>query len=139
MPQLPRGIRNNNPLNIVHSKAAWQGRAATQTDPTFVQFATMRYGIRAALMQLRTYITKHNCNTIADIIARWCPDDTAKAYALAVSQRTGIALLTPIEAGDRQTIIRLAKAMAEVETGFTCMESSLYLKPSDFDAAWCML
>lgn len=99
----------------------------------------MRYGIRAALKLLRTYITQHNCNTIDDIVARWCPDDTAKAYAQAVSQRTGLALLTPIEASDRDTIIRLAMAMAECETGFTCRESSLYLKPSEFEAAWDIL
>ena len=33
-----RGIRNNNPLNIRHSKDKWQGIAITQTDKSFVQF-----------------------------------------------------------------------------------------------------
>ena len=30
---LPRGIRNNNPLNIRRSKDQWQGMRREQTDP----------------------------------------------------------------------------------------------------------
>ena len=32
---LPRGIRNNNPLNIRRSKDQWQGLRAQQTDASF--------------------------------------------------------------------------------------------------------
>ena len=37
---LPRGIRNNNPLNIRRSKDQWQGLRAQQTDASFCQFET---------------------------------------------------------------------------------------------------
>ena len=35
---LPRGIRNNNPLNIRRSKDQWKGLAETQNDRAFCQF-----------------------------------------------------------------------------------------------------
>ncbi len=49
---IPRGIRNNNPLNIEHSQSKWQGMAVEQTDKRFVQFKSMTWGIRAAFKTL---------------------------------------------------------------------------------------
>ena len=54
---LPRGIRNNNPLNIRRTaKDQWKGLRAQQTDASFCQFERMEYGWRAAFYLLtRTY------------------------------------------------------------------------------------
>ena len=41
---LPRGLRNNNPLNIRRSKDQWQGLRAQQTDASFCQFESLEYG-----------------------------------------------------------------------------------------------
>ena len=41
---LPRGIRNNNPLNIRRGKDQWQGLRAQQTDASFCQFESLDYG-----------------------------------------------------------------------------------------------
>ena len=69
-----RGMRNNNPLNIVKSeKINWQGEVKPSTDPNFAQFETMEYGLRAAFKLLRTYYQKHGCRTIRQIVARWDP------------------------------------------------------------------
>ena len=60
-----RGMRNNNPLNIIKSeKINWQGEAKPSTDPNFAQFETLEYGLRAAFKLLQTYYTKHGCKTI---------------------------------------------------------------------------
>lgn len=55
---LPRGIRNNNPLNIRRTaKDQWQGLRAQQTDANFCQFESLEYGWRAAFYLLtRTYL-----------------------------------------------------------------------------------
>ncbi len=51
-----RGMRNNNPLNIIKSeKINWQGEVKPSTDPNFAQFETLEYGLRAAFKLLRTY------------------------------------------------------------------------------------
>ena len=44
---LARGMRNNNPLNIIKSeKINWQGEVKPSTDPNFAQFETLEYGLR---------------------------------------------------------------------------------------------
>lgn len=72
---IPRGIRNNNPLNIRISPDAWQGRvpADQQTDKAFFQFTEFRYGFRAAMKLLRNYVDMHNLRSIEQIISRWAP------------------------------------------------------------------
>ena len=56
---LPRGIRNNNPLNIRRGKDQWKGMAEAQNDRAFVQFKSLDYGWRAAFYLLtRTYYHK---------------------------------------------------------------------------------
>lgn len=114
----PRGIRNNNPLNI-RKGCKWIGLRPTQTDKEFCQFTWMVYGIRAGFITLRTYIRKHKCNTIEKIISRWAPrkeNDTA-AYIRAVAKRTRLATDLPIRIEDKKELCSLVSAMIEVECG----------------------
>ena len=56
---LARGMRNNNPLNIIKSeKINWQGEVKPSTDPNFAQFETLEYGLRAAFKLLQTYCAR---------------------------------------------------------------------------------
>ena len=114
----PRGIRNNNPLNI-RKGCKWKGLRPTQTDKEFCQFTWMVYGIRAGFITLRTYICKHKCNTIEKIISRWAPrkeNDTA-AYIRAVAKRTKLATDLPLHIEDKKELCSLVSAMIEVECG----------------------
>ena len=52
----PRGIRNNNPLNIRKGNN-WQGEISPQSDKEFEQFESMTMGVRAGMKILRNYIT----------------------------------------------------------------------------------
>lgn len=67
-----RGVRNNNPANIRRG-CKWKGLAKTQTDKEFCQFVTMKWGVRALLVTLRTYVVKHHLHTVKEIITRWAP------------------------------------------------------------------
>lgn len=114
----PRGIRNNNPLNI-RKGCRWIGLSPKQTDKSFCQFTWIVYGIRAGFITLRTYIRKHKCNTIEKIISRWAPqkeNDTA-AYIKAVAKRTRLATDLPIRIEDKKELCSLVSAMIEVECG----------------------
>ena len=85
-----RGMRNNNPLNIVKSdRINWQGEVKPSTDPTFAQFETLEYGLRAAFKLLRTYYQKHGCRTIRQIVARWDPSDEGGDEGDVVRHRAG--------------------------------------------------
>lgn len=95
--KLPRGLRNNNPLNIRHSASRWQGARVEQTDKAFVQFTSMAMGYRAAWRILETYFkhfeAQHKPFTPRNIIFRWAPpnENDSEAYLRRVCQLTNLA------------------------------------------------
>ncbi len=115
---LPRGLRNNNPLNIRHSSDKWQGRAKMQTDPAFVQFVSMAYGYRAAFVLLRTYRQKYGYNTLRKIIGRWAPpnENDTERYLQNVARWSGIDPDKPIAGHDANTYIAIVSAMSRMES-----------------------
>ena len=135
--KLPRGIRNNNPLNIRLSKDKWQGQINGKGnidgnsslsseraggEAVFCQFYTMEYGWRAAFVILcRTYYGKYKLRTIRDIVSRWAPakENNTEAYIRHVSDYTGIG--PDRDLGDPQTHptqwLLIGYAMAVVENG----------------------
>ena len=114
----PRGIRNNNPLNIRIGNT-WFGEVSNPTDGTFEQFSEMRYGVRAAFILLGRYINRYNLTNIAKICSRWAPkseNDTVK-YLETVSKVSGIVLTKRLDFNDRQTMMNLFKGMCVAENG----------------------
>ena len=114
-----RGIRNNNPLNIRHSKDQWQGRREKQTDKSFVQFKSRVYGYRAAFVLLRNYIRK-GADTIGKIIARWAPSsdgNNTQSYIDFVSRTSGIDASRTITFEDKDDLVEIVRSMAQVESG----------------------
>lgn len=87
----PRGIRNNNPLNLRKGNN-WQNEIADPLEREFEVFKTPFDGIRAAAKTLHTYATKHGLNNIEQIVYRWAPpseNDTA-AYINSMVQKVGV-------------------------------------------------
>ena len=122
-----RGIRNNNPLNIRHSAARWEGARIEQTDKSFVQFQTMAYGYRAAWKVLESY-WKHFKRqrqpfTVAHIIARWAPpsENHTDAYVSTVLKLTSLGgkenLPRPFMGIAIDKLVRLFAAMTTMECG----------------------
>lgn len=117
---LPRGIRNNNPLNIrIGNK--WRGEVDCPSDPDFEQFTCMHYGLRAGFVLLRRYIERYHLDTITDIISRWAPatENATRSYICHVSERVGISALEKIRFSDRKTMVALVDAMVLMECGTT--------------------
>ena len=130
---LPRGIRNNNPLNIRRSKDQWKGMAEAQTDGAFVQFKTLEYGWRAAFYLLtRTYYHKYRLYTIRSIISKWAPpmENKTDAYIANVSRLTGIGPDEPIGIPSDQTArwIAIGRAMAIQENGIDSIDDFAMLR-----------
>lgn len=115
---LPRGIRNNNPLNIRVGNA-WVGEVEHPNDNQFEQFTTMVYGLRAGFIILRRYIERYHCNTIEGIISRWAPanENNTGHYILAVSSMMGISPTAKISFADEVSMTALVAAMIKVECG----------------------
>lgn len=114
----PRGIRNNNPLNIRIGNS-WLGERAVPTDPEFEEFVSMEYGLRAAFIILRRYIRRYKKNTITSIVSTWAPssENNTLKYIDRVAALTKIDPTTPIDYSDRESMCKLVAAMAQVECG----------------------
>ena len=132
--KVPRGIRNNNPLNIIRTGAKWQGMSKKQNDRKFVVFDKMEYGWRAAFILLtRTYYRKYHLNTIRKIVTRWAPPSDGNyteryiAYVARYTRRDADARLpAPWEEPERWQ--DLAWVMAMMENGNYPMEVEPMLK-----------
>lgn len=119
--QEPRGIRNNNPLNIRYvEKNNWQGRVRHKRDPQFEEFKYMYWGYRAAFLILYKYMTFYNLRTPFQICARWAPildNNNPSEYAKFVCKRMGCGLNDELNFRNPLQMIRLAAAMTEMENG----------------------
>lgn len=129
---VPRGIRNNNPLNIIHSGAKWQGLSNIQPDKTFCKFTSMAFGIRAAVLILRSY-RKKGFTTVQEIVTRWCPDATAPAYIQRVCKETGWKHTHKVDVWSREEVKTLLSAMTKVEC------ANYELKESDIIKAFALV
>lgn len=120
---LPRGIRNNNPLNI-RKGCDWKGERHPQTDKSFEEFESLEMGLRAGFVLLRNYINGTTRiglkdNTIARIIARWAPsseNDTAR-YMKFVCEQTGLHQNEVIRFRERSKMVAIVHAMCKMECG----------------------
>lgn len=85
---MPRGLRNNNPLNIRRSRDKWLGLSPTQRDTAFFQFTSLVYGYRAAGKLLQNYQRLHELYNLNGLIARWAPasENNTKAYVARVAR-----------------------------------------------------
>lgn len=126
----PRGIRNNNPLNIRHNGDRFLGEVVPGRDRAFKQFASMAYGYRAAFVILGSYLAR-GLNTVEKIIRAWAPptENNTEGYIAHVVQRSGVGrnkALTAESGGDYRKIVAamshcengIPANMAEVEAGF---------------------
>ena len=139
--QLPRGLRNNNPLNI-RKGGNWQGLDNPPDDGAFCRFVSMEMGFRAAFKLLHRYYHKYKLRTTRDIIARWAPEgdgNNTKRYARFVSLsigRTPRDYIPDIELF-RWEWVQIVVAMAQVENGVNyCDEVVLEYQAGK---AWDML
>lgn len=119
----PRGIRNNNPLNIRKGNN-WKGERHPQTDKAFEEFQTMEMGIRAGFKLLKNYITGYGgkvkpYNTIDKIVRRWAPptENATQRYVDFVAKDSGISPMQTIKFTDRPTMVKIVDAMIFVECG----------------------
>ncbi len=148
-PKITLGIKHKNYLNLkVNPKNPWQGNNGWDSRGHTV-FLSPEWGLRAAIINLRTYWFSYGLHSTIAILSRWAPvDDTIGslkgnpkndpvAYANFVSTRTkldpkaDLQLFHPNRTLDNVENLRnLIKAMAEMEnySGFTFPDA-------EFDAA----
>lgn len=115
---LPRGLRNNNPLNIKKG-SSWIGERPVQRDKTFEEFIDIIFGLRAGFCLLNKYINVAGCNTIEKIISRWAPstENATQKYIDYVSKHLNIPARQELNFGEVEIMVELVRAMCFVECG----------------------
>jgi hypothetical protein len=119
MSETPRGIRNNNPLNIdYHANNPWQGLDSPPSDGRFCRFVEPQWGVRAAILIIRNY-NKRGLDTLRQIISAWAPatENNVENYIGFVARKTGFQAGTTIDGHDKATMLPLLKAMCLMECG----------------------
>lgn len=118
---IPRGIQNNNPFNIRHSKNQWQGQAVKQNDLDFVTFENPIAGIRAAMKILINYCIKYHLATVWELISRWAPpsdNNPTDVYAANVAKHMGVGVNDEVNIiTDEDMMIKMVQQMAIQENG----------------------
>ena len=114
---IPRGLRNNNPLNIRHNADVFQGEIKGN-DKSFKTFSSMPYGYRAAFVTLATYLSR-GWDTIEKIISQWAPpsENNTQAYISTVVKYSGVAADEVLTATSGDKYILIVSAMSFVENG----------------------
>lgn len=132
----PRGLRNNNPLNIEKNADLFVGEVLPSKDVRFKQFATMAHGYRAAMCILRTYQTRHGCERLGDFISRWAPpaENDVHAYIRAVCKHSGLADMSDLTTVDTTNEAQMCGIIA----GMSFHENGLAADMSDIREGWIM-
>jgi hypothetical protein len=115
----PRGIRNNNPLNIEHNaRNPWQGLAVPPSDGRFARFLEPQWGLRAGILILRKY-QQRGLTSLRAMISTWAPahENNVDNYIGFVCRKAGFQPETQINLQDKTQTIGLLKAMVLMECG----------------------
>ena len=95
------------------------GLSSVQTDPSFYQFDSPTYGIRAIAIVLSNYEKFYNLRTVEEIIGRWAPahENPTETYVNFVSREIGHKPNTILDLQDPLTVQDLCKAIIKFENG----------------------
>jgi hypothetical protein len=119
---LPRGIRNNNPLNIrLSPDNRWQGRLSPRlnSDGAFEQFQDPIMGLRAAAVLLIAHYDRRHLDTIRKLVEVWAPpnENDTEAYARCVAKASGFGIDEPLDLHDYGCLKPILVAMIRIENG----------------------
>lgn len=115
-PTTPRGIRNNNPGNLVYlTSNAYNGQVGR--DGAYGIYDTPENGIRAMTLELYNDYTRKNLRSISALITEWAPpsenDTTAYIRSVAAALNTNGEATLNLPA----VIVPLVKAIIRHENG----------------------
>ncbi|WP_222844200.1 hypothetical protein [Saccharicrinis aurantiacus] len=127
---MPRGIRNNNPGNLIYTNIKWNGKLpkAQNKDRRFEMFIAPEYGVRAMIKDLKNDINKGK-NTVPALISEYAPkhENNTSAYINTVCRDLKVsktAKLLP----SQNTLRLLVLSISRVENGGNYVSNELFNK-----------
>lgn len=120
-----RGLRNNNPGNLIRTSNAWQGKIpySQSKDIQFEQFTTVIFGLRAMFKDLINDINKGK-NTVRKLIYEYAPpnENNTEAYIQSVCKSIGVTPDQTIKSINNEFLLLLGRAIIKVELGSSHIE-----------------
>lgn len=110
-----RGIRNNNPTNMMDSGIQWDGMTGVDANG-FLQFATMAAGLRAPAKNLRNYGRLDGISTVDGVARRWSKTDQ-DAYSANLAAWLGVDPQDSIDLESTATLSGLLRGIIRQEDG----------------------
>jgi hypothetical protein len=122
-----RGLRNNNPGNLVRTSNAWQGKIPypQSKDTQFEQFENILFGLRAMFKDLINDINKGK-NTVKKLIYEYAPpnENNTEKYIQSVCNSIGVSPNQEIKSINNEFLVLLGRAIIKVELGNSHSEIS---------------
>ena len=110
----PRGVRNNNPGNLILTNIPWRGKIPNEqnTDGKFEQFTQVVYGVRAMMKDLITDIGRGD-NTILKLMYQYAPpnENPTESYIRGIEQMTGTnrnTIINPLDSNFKKLVQAIA-------------------------------
>lgn len=134
---LPRGLRNNNPGNLIATGINWLGEvpAHQRTDSAFEQFTELRYGLRAMMKDIAGDISE-GTNTLSALLHEYAPpsENNTQAYINFVSNLTGYLPDMQLTLS-KGLLIAICKAKVTFENG---LNYANLVTDSDYEEAYAI-
>ena len=117
--ELPRGIKNNNPGNIIKTSDEWEGMSEDQGDSTYVQFDEAKWGLRALAKNLINQKRFHGIDNVESLISKYAPssENPTSEYITFVSNKLSVDPQEAIDLSDESVLKDVMKAVIEFENG----------------------
>lgn len=133
---LPPGLRNNNPGNLIKTAIPWQGKLPQSAATRFERFVNIKFGLRALFRQIHTDVYKRKMN-LTQLLNKYAPtfENNTNVYIQTVSKETGIHPTQPIYL-TVDVIKKIVRAIVKVEIGKDV--EPIYLEQSDYDEAFAI-
>lgn len=143
---LPRGIRNNNPGNLILTSTKWNGKVPNEINNDwegnpnnvvneFEQFVELRYGIRALMRDIYNDYSRKGKTTVTALISEFAPafENNTASYINTVVKMIGSNIIGELT---QEKMIALCKAIILVENG---SGYSKYISDKDYNDAMAIL
>jgi hypothetical protein len=117
-PNQSRGLRNNNPGNLIKTTIKWQGKITPSSDNAFEQFENVYFGLRAMFKDLINDINKGK-NTVTKLISEYAPphENDTDAYINDVCKTIGVTPNQKLTKINANFLVKLGRAIIKVENG----------------------
>ena len=131
----PRGIRNNNPGNLIFTNINWTGKLPKEQnkDRRFEMFIAPEYGIRAMIKDIKNDIEKGK-NTVPALMTEYAPrfENNTDAYIQMVCKDLKVSATAKL-LPTKNTLRLLVHSISRVENGGNFITNEL------FDKAYAMI